>query len=275
MGSWTRFHDKVLTDTVLNAFGFGDGGGGPTSTMLEMARRFAAIPGLPGVMTSTVQAFLDSTRDALAGQDHVPVWDGELYLEYHRGTYTSQGWIKRANRWAEHLYHDAEVWAAWAGLYDGRGAERQQTLNRGRQIVLLNQFHDILPGSSIREVYDDARRDHAEAAALAEQVRAEAQAVLAEHIIANVVVGSPETRAIVAFNGVAAARQDPWQISIADLGSDIDPSRIEIQDLAGAAVPVQAVATHGDNRSPGYSVGRRSSAWPWSCGVQGAACPHK
>lgn len=235
VGTWQRFREKALTSTTLCAFGFGDGGGGPTATMLELAERFAALPGVPTVQSGTVQEFVDQTRAALASAPvPVPVWDGELYLEYHRGTYTSQGWIKRANRWAEHLYHDAEVWAAWASLDDGRGAQRMAVLNRGREIVLRNQFHDILPGSSIAAVYSDARREHAEAAELGEQERAAAQATF-------VVTDENAARAgVVAFNGVPVDRDDPW---LAPLPVTWSGEPLALTTTAGEIVPSQVVET--------------------------------
>src|SRR5260370_42006464 len=89
-------------------------------------------------------------------------WEGELVLEYHRGTYTSQAGVKWGNRRAESLLHTVELWCAWAqtlGAYDPAWANE---LTWCWEMVLLNQFHDILPGSSIAEVYEDQRRQHAE-----------------------------------------------------------------------------------------------------------------
>ena len=153
-------------DVWLQPFGYGDGGGGPTAGMLENARLAAQCEGLPQVTSATAGEFcaqLHAARHALqqAGRD-LPVWDGELYLEYHRGTYTTQAWLKRANRRAEQGLRTAE-WLAYAGpapLEAQRAGEIARQLDEAWKLVLLNQFHDILPGSSITEVYADARVQH-------------------------------------------------------------------------------------------------------------------
>src|SRR5690606_12078802 len=99
----------------------------------------------------------------------LPVWNGELYLEYHRGTYTSQSRTKRNNRKAEFALHDAEFLAAQAALVAGFDYPHE-ALNRAWELVCLNQFHDILPGSSIAEVYVDSQRDFDEVFGIAADV---------------------------------------------------------------------------------------------------------
>ncbi len=154
--------DKGLTGVWLQPFGYGDGGGGPTAAMIRRARLAGSCPGLPGVRLASAQEFCDELHRARAalratGSD-LPVWDGELYLELHRGTYTTQSWLKQANRRAENDLRAAE-WLALAGPapLEPDVADR---LDEAWTLTLLNQFHDILPGSSITMVYDDARRDH-------------------------------------------------------------------------------------------------------------------
>ena len=137
------------------AFGYGDGGGGPNDALVRKARAWAGMPGAPRVRMGTVRDFLD----ALEGQKaRLPVWNGELYLEGHRGTYTSQGWIKRANRKTEVLLHDLEAVLAMAHP-GGVSAATRDTLRMLWETLCLNQFHDILTGTSVAEVFDDARRD--------------------------------------------------------------------------------------------------------------------
>jgi alpha-mannosidase len=136
----------------LVPFGYGDGGGGPTRDMLERASRQSDLAGSPRVELGSPEAFF---RAAEAEYGRPPVWSGELYLELHRGTFTSQARLKAMNRRCEHLLREAELWSATAlalGLldypYDG--------LERAWKDLLLLQFHDILPGSSIAWVNDEA-----------------------------------------------------------------------------------------------------------------------
>jgi len=176
IGTWRNYQQKELAAPLLTAFGHGDGGGGPTAEMLENARRLANHPGAPRVRLGRAGEFF-RRLETQAGE-RLPVWNGELYLEYHRGTYTSQARTKRANRECEFLLHDAEFLAAWAALateYAYPHAELQQAW----ELLCLNQFHDILPGSSIDAVYEDSQNDYTKVRASAESVREAALAALA------------------------------------------------------------------------------------------------
>ena len=156
-GNWSAYRQKDVNEELLYLFGYGDGGGGPTAEMQETALRLRDLPNFVQVEQSSAEAFCARLRERVWDDPHLPRWVGELYLEYHRGTYTSQGWIKRANRKNELLYREAELWSALATLVDPTSAEGQQELKQGWESLLFNQFHDILPGSSIHEVYQDAR----------------------------------------------------------------------------------------------------------------------
>jgi alpha-mannosidase len=145
------YKDHEHSGRSLLLFGHGDGGGGPTRTMLESLRRVRDLQGVPRTEQTTSEAFFDALE---AEPGDRPVVTGELYFEYHRGTYTSQGRTKRGNRRGELALHDAEFLLAASGA-DVPQAE----LDRLWQLLLLQQFHDILPGSSIRPVYEDAERD--------------------------------------------------------------------------------------------------------------------
>jgi alpha-mannosidase len=140
----------------LLPYGHGDGGGGPTREMLERIRRFADLEGVPRVIHSTPEAFFEAARKEYPD---APVWSGELYLEMHRGTYTSQARGKAGNRRSEHLLREAELWATAAEIYTGVPYPYDD-LDRLWKRVLLLQFHDILPGSSIRWVHAEAERDY-------------------------------------------------------------------------------------------------------------------
>jgi alpha-mannosidase len=146
------YKDHGRSRRSLLVFGHGDGGGGPTDEMLERLRRAADVAGLPRTAIRAPGAFFD---DLEADARDLRTVVGELYFEYHRGTYTSQAAIKAGNRRAEGALHDAELACALAG----GGAYPRAELERLWQTLLLNQFHDILPGSSIGEVNERARRD--------------------------------------------------------------------------------------------------------------------
>ena len=167
-GCWDRFQQKEYSTHVLNTYGYGDGGGGPTSEMLENYRRLSCgLPGMPVARITTLADYLDTAYGALMENcrrtGRTPKWVGELYLEFHRGTYTSVAKVKEGNRRSEQLLATAEALSATdlclGGVYDKAG------LDGAWQKVLHNQFHDILPGSSIERVYEHTDRDYAEIAA--------------------------------------------------------------------------------------------------------------
>ena len=154
----SNFADKGAASRSLVPFGFGDGGGGPTREMLEQARRLRDLEGSPRVEIGHPSEFF---RQARAEYPDAPVWRGELYLEFHRGTYTSQARTKRGNRRAEALLREAELWAATAAITAG-AAYPYAELQALWQQVLLHQFHDILPGSSIAWVHQQAEQVYGE-----------------------------------------------------------------------------------------------------------------
>jgi alpha-mannosidase len=164
-----RFRDHERARDSLLVFGYGDGGGGPTRAMLERLRRMGDLRGMPRIELRTPQEFFD--RVEATARDLRTV-TGELYFEYHRGTYTTQAQIKRGNRRAEDALHDAECLGALANRLAGAPYPREEL--RGLWETLLTcQFHDILPGTSITEVNERARSDldrvHSAARVLAER----------------------------------------------------------------------------------------------------------
>src|SRR5205807_3757338 len=168
-GAWSRFQDRHLQKELLNAFGYGDGGGGPTIEMIEAGRRLKDLPGFPRVEMGRAREFFERLEAGLAARTDVPVWDGELYLEYHRGTYTGQARQKRRNALSQRLYHAAELYAACARRLLGTDYPRA-ALDEGWRLMLTNQFHDILPGSAISQVYEDAEVDFLQISKLGERV---------------------------------------------------------------------------------------------------------
>ena len=202
-GTWANYRQQALNDNLLYLAGWGDGGGGPTEEMLQTSQVLADIPNFPAVRWGTVDTYFSSLYERVWEHPQLPRWVGELYLEYHRGTYTSQARIKQLNRRSELFYRDVELLNAWASLYGM--PSRQERLNKGWQLLLLNQFHDVLPGSSIREVYDDAERVYAEARSIGEEIRSEALHVLRKHF------GIAE-RGIAFFNTLPWERTEPLQV---------------------------------------------------------------
>lgn len=170
-GIWDQYRDRSFNDELLLAYGYGDGGGGVNRDMLERIRRFDKMPGLPNVKTSRVDKYLDGLHERMdSTEQYIHTWDGELYLEYHRGTYTSQAHNKKMNRQAELRYRQAEWLDTLAYLQNGSWeSERQKNFQQGWKIILRNQFHDIIPGSSIKEVYADSAAEYKEAFALVEE----------------------------------------------------------------------------------------------------------
>jgi alpha-mannosidase len=167
--------DKGTVNASIVPFGYGDGGGGPTAEMLDRARRYASTEGVPAVTVASPYDFFEAAEGTLTDP---AVWSGEMYLEFHRGTYTSQSRTKQGNRRSEHLLREAELWAATAAVRTG-AEYPYEALDNAWKTVLLNQFHDILPGSSIAWVYRDAEAGYAEVARTLEGVIASSVGELA------------------------------------------------------------------------------------------------
>ena len=147
-----NYAEKGRGTRSLAPFGYGDGGGGPTREMVEKARRLRDLEGSPKVVIEPPDEFF---RAAEAEYPDAPVWSGEMYLELHRGTFTTQARGKAGNRRGEHLLREAELWAATAAVRAGF-AYPYEDLDRLWKTVLLHQFHDILPGTSIGWVHREA-----------------------------------------------------------------------------------------------------------------------
>lgn len=141
-----------IVDASMGMFGYGDGGGGCTFDMVEKVRRFQKIPGLPKVKMAQANDFFSEVEKSA---DALPVWDGEMYYENHRGTFTSQAFVKKNNRKGEYLLRNAEMLSLAAGTYD------KEKLEKIWKLLLTNQFHDILPGTSIQEVFENTREEYA------------------------------------------------------------------------------------------------------------------
>ncbi|MBQ8954168.1 MAG: alpha-mannosidase [Clostridia bacterium] len=178
-GGWQRFQQRDIDDHILISYGFGDGGGGPTVEMLENQRRMATpLPETPVTRQSHALPFFQALEARMAKEKRLPKWYGELYLEYHRGTYTAMARNKRYNRKIELLLRDVELWRAMAarcGL-----PYPAEELHDIWENALTLQFHDILPGSSIKKVYDDSKAVYERLFPRAEALKAEALDALAQ-----------------------------------------------------------------------------------------------
>lgn len=215
-------HDR--TTCSLYTYGYGDGGGGPTKEMIEMADRLVDFEGAPKVVKEKV---VDYFEKAVEDAKDLPVWVGELYYECHRGTYTSQANCKKNNRKSEILMHDAEFLdsvvrsllpsgaaenpdatvPAYA-VYDVFGRDvtrprRADDLDRAWKLLLLNQFHDIIPGSSIHWVSEDADRDYETIGVLGNRVLSQCLDALTERIDTS---GAEEP--VVVFNTLSQERSE-------------------------------------------------------------------
>jgi alpha-mannosidase len=197
-----NYKEKGEANSSLVPFGYGDGGGGPTREMLAAAARTASLEGSPTVQIQSPTAFFDQAK---AEYPTPPVWSGELYLEFHRGTYTSQARTKRGNRRSEHLLREAELWATAATLRTG-AAYPYAELDEAWQTVLLQQFHDILPGSSIAWVYQVAEEHYARVAKVLEKIIAESLTSLSgrgdDALLAN---AGPYSSSGIVSSGASAA----------------------------------------------------------------------
>lgn len=174
------------SDKALLVFGNGDGGGGPLAAMLERLRRLRATTNnhreLPPVtMGKSVDEFYETLIRQTESGHILPSWHGELYLEFHRGTYTSHGSIKRGNRKSEILMRDVEILGTLASLFKSKGSDYeypQSRINDSWEKVLLCHFHDVLPGSCIGMVYEDAEKLYAEIKRVGNELIEEAFKVL-------------------------------------------------------------------------------------------------
>ncbi len=231
-GTWDRYQQKEINNDVLIAYGYGDGGGGPTVEMLENARRLSkGLPGCPRVKMGRVGEYLEKLAAKVTGEKHLPKWVGELYLEFHRGTYTSMSRNKRYNRKSEFLYQDVEFLSALAMLQGERYP--QADINQGWQTILLNQFHDIIPGSCIKEVYDQSREQYEQLLFDGEKLAAKAMTAISERI--NLL-----TPAIVVYNTLSFQRSDLVEVAIPEnitisslLDQDDSPLAIQVIEAEG------------------------------------------
>jgi alpha-mannosidase len=248
LGTWQNFQQKELHKDLLMAYGFGDGGGGPTREMLENIEVLKDLPSLPHVKQSSVRQFFE-TITPLTESRMMPVWNGELYLEYHRGTYTSQARNKRANRKSEFLLHDAEFIASYASLVANYEYPLADFRNAW-QTVCLNQFHDIIPGSSIGPVYEESQQQYAQLTGDVTRLQDEALQALADQWAADVLLVNATSFAqhgLVFLPGDSSRRfsrdGSPLPVQEGETGVWVDagelaPYSVNVLEVAGDSQPV-------------------------------------
>ena len=185
--NWEAYQDKEVGGQTLSMYGYGDGGSGVTEEMLEMVRRFPKVSAMPKTELTGGADFL---RKNLKDNKKLAVWDGELYLEMHRGTFTTKSNLKKMNRALEFRLREAEMLCAFAA-WNGAPYPAEE-LRACWKKLLLNQFHDILPGSHIHPVYEDAMADYAE-------INGCLDAILAQHAAHQYFNSLPFDRAMLTF----------------------------------------------------------------------------
>lgn len=247
LGTYTRYQDKDINEHTMMIYGYGDGGGGPTYEMLERQKRFRyGIPGIPRIELNSQKAYFDNIRQNINPKD-IPDWAGELYFEYHRGTYTSMAKNKRYNRKLEILYSDLETMSS---IMEIMGHEYDhKTIQEGWDIILLNQFHDIIPGTSIKEVYDATDKEY-------EKITANGNRLLRKLLkqLADSVCKSKDS--ILVFNTLSGKRND--LVTCENIQNDFTA----VEDINGNVRPLQYIADSKavffaeDIPSKGYSVYR-------------------
>ncbi len=216
--------------------GVGDHGGGPTREMLEVAQRWQHSSLFPRLESTTAEKFLRDL-EAQCRDQAVPIWTDELYLEFHRGCYTTHADQKWWNRRCEQLLYQAELFAAVRSLLTGATYPKAELESAWKQ-VLFNQFHDILPGSAIPEVFADANREWAEVEQAGTQILRDSQAAIAREIALPPPPQS-NSRPIVVFNSLNWARSEVVSLP---LPSDSDPNQQwQIYDFDGNLVPTQVL----------------------------------
>ncbi|MCP3754635.1 glycoside hydrolase family 38 C-terminal domain-containing protein [Streptomyces sp. TBY4] len=250
-----NFQDKEAANSSLLPFGYGDGGGGPTREMLARAARVEDLEGSPRVTVESPSEFFERAH---AEYPDAPVWVGELYLEFHRGTLTSQLRTKQGNRRGEHLLREAELWSATAAVRCGLPYPYEE-LDRLWKTVLLHQFHDILPGSSIGWVHREAEATYAAVTAELEAIVTAAQRALAGEGDGKLVFNaSPYTRhGVPALGASPCADSSPRPIAPepADGGHVLDNGLVRVRvDARGLVTSAYDLTAGREALAPGRAA---------------------
>ena len=226
LDQWNLFKQKEYVEELPYPIGWGDGGGGPTAEMIERGKRMNNIVGMPRCEFGRIEDTVDRMEQQVKDKP-LPVYNGELYLELHRACQTTQARAKRNNRKCEYLLHDTEFLSVLSLLNGGK--YQAEAITDAWKIVLTNQFHDILPGSSINEVHVTAEHDYAEAKQLAAAVRDTAITQLLKNIDTRG-GGQP----VVVFNSLSWDRDDAVAVDVPSVSAGMS-----VIDSDGCSVPHQ------------------------------------
>ncbi len=230
---YQRYDQKSIHDEAFMTFGYGDGGGGPSYQMLEREKRLRNCPGLPGIEMATSQEYFEGTDKVV---DEIPVWNDEMYYEFHRGTYTSQANTKKNNRKNELLYRNAEMSAVVAKVYSAQEYPYDAFL-KGYKKLLSNQFHDIIPGSSINSVYKDADASYAMIKATGEEIFNNA----VSSILSKIEVEKDD---IVVFNFLSWSRKGNVCLDISSIIND-NQNEFTVYDKNNNTIPSMVYEKNG------------------------------
>lgn len=213
-GGYDRYQQKNINNDIMITFGFGDGGGGPVRKDLEYYNILKkGISGVPVAKMEFAGSMLERVKKRAEENPKTPVWQGELYLEYHRGTYTSQAKNKRNNRKCEFLYEKAETLAVMNEKLNGSEYPKK-ALHDGWETILLNQFHDIIPGSSIKEVYEVSSKQYEQLKLSGREIALKAYSDIADNINTDggILVFNPNS-----FTGDGAVKIDGVTYCVNDI----------------------------------------------------------
>ncbi len=238
MGGWQRYQDKDINNDILVCYGYGDGGGGPTKQMLETSSRMEkGIMGIPKVRQISALDYFKELEKKVGKHKRLTTWEGELYFEYHRGTLTSMARNKRSNRKSEFGMMDVELLSLLSGL------KNHDKLYKMWETILLNQFHDILPGSSIKEVYEVTKEEYKALATEIETVKNEAISSLIKK----------DDKAVTIFNTTGFERTDvvsvPFEkgyLSIDEIDYPIQNGKVFMEAIPPKGYLVCEVKDEGD-----------------------------
>lgn len=259
-----NYRDHGRADQSLYVFGHGDGGGGPTERHLEFLKRGRMAPNYPFIHSR--KKAVDFFKESAAKSKDLITWSGELYLELHRGTLTSQANNKINNRTSEFLLRDAELLSCFTSAFPKKYPAGE--LERLWKLVLLNQFHDIIPGSSVREVYEDSDRDYAEIISGSEAIIKSSLELIGEKFDRSEMVNPV---AVFQNATVPTQVQIPWSendspTSFATAEETLPVQKIECFDESSLIFPTPSAAlgsvTVGDLGTAPVTTKRRLKASP-------------
>jgi alpha-mannosidase len=236
-GDLAAYAPSTKYPEMLYLFGVGDHGGGPTRAMLQTAGRWRKDAVYPRLSMGTSQPYFDNLAKQAPTMD-LPVWNNELYLEFHRGVYTTQAQTKKANRRSEELLETTEKFSSLASLFGN--SYPKDDLRRAWKKVLFNQFHDIAAGSGIPAVHQDAARDYAEAGRIG---REHLQQALGEVLVRVDTNGKGEPVAV--FNPLSWKRTD---IVETEVQLPEPAQRVEVLDSHGTQIPAELLSKAGSAR---------------------------